>query len=119
MAPIRDLSWGGGELDACDISYSPWVPAPCAVSAPFSETFVYLYGQSATLVVRFQHSLSGVAAGWVANANQLHWRRLTNRKSGDFQAALDRGQQPLPKRRQFGRFGSRLRRNQIEAGIGR
>ena len=25
----------------------------------------------------------------------------------------------MPKRRQFGRFGARLRRNQIEAGVGR
>src|ERR1700753_3898972 len=79
MAPIRDLSSAGGELDDGVI----------------------------------------ICLSLYSRDNLPRWGRLTNRKSGDLQAALDGGEKPSPERRQFGRFSARLRRDQIEAGIRR
>jgi hypothetical protein len=60
------LSWGGGELDACDISDSPWVSVSRRwIGAIFGDVRLF------------------------CPANLPRCRGLTNRKSGDFQAALD------------------------------
>src|ERR1700733_15913606 len=98
MAPIRDLSWGGGELDACDISHPPLGPRSSRGSARLPETLVY-FGRTNCHV---SGPIPTFACLRLTGRNQATFRPLSevrerwvlkhNTNFGKW--ALDRGQKP-------------------------